>query len=312
MTVKINIWRGELPKWTVYNAIYGKDVGHASISVIDDKNPEDTIYISHRPQHKKPRNIWEKLLIILNIDASKKYAFGKSFTPKAEWISFNEDCQRRGRKPDNQIHILGLNESRIRKIYQKYLNNDLPEYENEYHIRKNNCSSIVVYFIRKGLGCPQESCDFCSNEMNQPDYEKQKSLASFLEDIGNLVNFVATSDAVRGFCFLVCILVILWLLLTDRITFSQIKQALSNRAFIEKLPRIFMLSGTILGTLVFLLFLPFSFVVFILKQSNLESHVIKSNKNKFWSPRTLEYFAEKIKIETEQNPPNLCWNFRRK
>ena len=43
MTVKINIWRGELPKWTVYNAIYGKDVGHASISVIDDKNPETMI-----------------------------------------------------------------------------------------------------------------------------------------------------------------------------------------------------------------------------------------------------------------------------
>ncbi|NES71218.1 MAG: hypothetical protein F6K24_41425 [Okeania sp. SIO2D1] len=304
MTVIINIWRGELPKWTVYNAIYGKDVGHASISVVDDKNPQDEIYISHRPQHKKPINIWEKLLVILNIDTSKKYAFGKSFTPKAEWISFNEDCQRRRRKPDNQIHILGLNESRIREFYKRYFNNNLPEYESQYHIRKNNCSTVVVYFIRKGLGCPQESCDFCSNEMNQPDHKKQKFLASSLQEINNLVNLFVASDEAKGCSVLVCILFVLWLLLTHRITVSQIIH------FIEKYSVYLKDLMLVLSLLVFLLFLPFSVVIFILKEGNLESHVIKSNKNKFWSPRTLEYFAEKVKIETEQNPPNLCWNFR--
>ena len=38
MTVIVNIWLGEIPQFTVWNGIRGKDVGHASILVLDDEN----------------------------------------------------------------------------------------------------------------------------------------------------------------------------------------------------------------------------------------------------------------------------------
>ncbi|NEQ36118.1 MAG: hypothetical protein F6K40_07400 [Okeania sp. SIO3I5] len=120
MTVIVNIWLGELPQFTVWNAIYGLNVGHGSMLVINDENPEDTIYISHRPHttdSEKSRANFN------NKDTSKRYALGDSFTPKAEWISFNEDCEKRGRKSDSKIKILGLNEDRIREFYKQYLNN---------------------------------------------------------------------------------------------------------------------------------------------------------------------------------------------
>ena len=92
MTVIINIWRGKLPQFTVWNAIYGKDVGHASMLVINDENPEDTIYISHRPQTTDSEKYKAKFT---NKDTSKKYALGDSFTPKSEWISFiQKDIKR--------------------------------------------------------------------------------------------------------------------------------------------------------------------------------------------------------------------------
>ncbi|GGA11121.1 hypothetical protein [Okeania sp. KiyG1] len=188
MTVIINIWRGKLPQFTGYNAIFGFNVGHASMLVFDDENPEDEIYISHRPQTvENHSNSRSKLN---NKDTSKQYTLGNNFTTKAEWISFNEDCDKRGRKPDSKIKILGLNEARIREFYRWYINNDLPEYESQYHTRKNNCSAVVAYFIRKGLGCTQESCNFCSTEMNQPDYKKQEFLASFLKYLGKLVQAI--------------------------------------------------------------------------------------------------------------------------
>ncbi|NEQ36119.1 MAG: hypothetical protein F6K40_07405 [Okeania sp. SIO3I5] len=174
MTVIVNIWLGELPQFTVWNAIYGLNVGHGSMLVINDENPEDTVYISHRPQTTDSENSKAKFH---NKDTSKQYALGDSFTPKAEWISFNEDCERRGRKPGNQIYILGLNESRIRKVYQKYLNNYLPKPASQYHLIKNNCCAVVVLFIRIGLSCLSYTfCDFCSAETNQPNSKHSSNI----------------------------------------------------------------------------------------------------------------------------------------
>ena len=167
MTVIVNIWRGELPQFTVWNAIYGKDVGHGSMLVINDENPEDTIYISHRPQTTDSGNSKTKFY---NKDTSKYYALGENFTPKARWISFDKDCDKRGRQPDSKIKILGLHEERIREFYRLYINNDLLECESQYHVIKNNCCAVVAYFIRKGLKCPeQECCYFCSAEENTPE-----------------------------------------------------------------------------------------------------------------------------------------------
>ena len=185
MTVIVNIWRGKLPQFSVWNAIYRQNVGHASMSVINDLNKEDTIYISHRPQAAYRSNYQEKS----NKDSSKKYALGNIFTPKAEQISFDEDCKRRGkkpgqvRKPDNQITISGLNEYRIREIYQKYLSNELPESESQYHVRKNNCSTVVAYFIRQGLECPEKvskSCMLCMLPTNQPNWRIRTGIMSCL------------------------------------------------------------------------------------------------------------------------------------
>ncbi|NEQ36117.1 MAG: hypothetical protein F6K40_07395 [Okeania sp. SIO3I5] len=131
------------------------------------------------------------------------------------------------------------------------MSNDLSESESQYHVRKNNCCAVVVYFIRKGLGCTQESCNFCSTETNQPDYKKQKFLALLLQSVGKLANFLDFSAYV------------------------------------------------------------FFLIVFLLKESNLENHIIRLSRNKFWSPKTLEHFATNVKIETEQNPSNLCLYFAR-
>ena len=265
MTVIVNIWRGKLPQFTVWNAIYGLNVGHASMLVIDDENPEDTIYISHRPQAvTNSSNSKAKL----NKDTSKKYALGDIFTPKAKPISFDEDCERRVKKPgqigkpNNQISISGLNEYQIREIYQQYLNNDLPESASQYHVRKNNCSTVVAYFIRQGLECPEKACNFCSAKSNQPDWKIQEFLLSAI-----FMRFVF------GF----------------------------SVPLIQKLgPKPWLVFGFIV-----IILLPFLiFVIF-----NLERDVIASN-NKFWSPRTIEYFAKKVKKRTNKNHSKLCFNLR--
>ncbi|GGA11107.1 hypothetical protein [Okeania sp. KiyG1] len=197
MTVIVNIWLGELPQFTVWNAIYGLNVGHGSMLVINDENPKDKIYISHRPQITYSGNSKAKFN---NKDTSKQYALGDSFTPKAEWISFDEDCDKRGRKPDSQIKILGLHEYRIREFYKWYFNNDLPEYESQYHVRKNNCCAVVAYFIRKGLKCPeQECCNFCSAEENTPEFFNVAS-GSIIDEtmqvtninMARIINFLVT------------------------------------------------------------------------------------------------------------------------
>mgnify|MGYP006254837415 FL=1 len=146
MTIVVNFWKGTLG-YTAYNAIYGLDVGHASMQVINNENPTDEIYISHHPRIKNS---------IPFLPNSPKYTslqsvIVDSFIPREKRISFRKDCDKRDSKPHKRIIIYGLNESRIRKFSQKYLKNDLSEQKTKYHFLKNNCCTVVAYLIGKGL-----------------------------------------------------------------------------------------------------------------------------------------------------------------
>ena len=277
MTVIVNIWRGKLPQFTVWNAIYGLNVGHASMLVIDDENPEDTIYISHRPQIiENSSNSGSKSN---NKDTSKKYALGDIFTQKAKPISFYEDCERRGkeagqvRQPDHKIKILALNEDRIRVFYKMYSDDKLPEEVCQYHILKNNCSTVVAYFLRKGLGCPEQTCDFCAVKTNQPKIKiKLFNPLNFflnlkflnLKKWQILVMFIVSKSLLSQFWFLVTIIILLYNILVAIIyLINWVIKILAN---------------------------PFVSIF------NFQKYLIVIfNSHRFWSPLTLEIFARKIK-----------------
>lgn len=163
MTVIINFWKGTLG-YTAYNAIYGLDVGHVSMQVINDRNPKDEIYISHHPKVKNSINFWPNS----NKYASLQSIITNRFIPRAKPTSFEKDCERRDGKPNHKIVIYSLNESRIREFYQKYLKNDLSVEKTKYHFLKNNCCTVVAYFICKGLDSKNNS-KFCSPSRYQTD-----------------------------------------------------------------------------------------------------------------------------------------------
>ncbi|MGD1701234.1 hypothetical protein [Dapis sp. BLCC M229] len=126
------------------------------MEVINDRNPKDKIYISHHPKIKNS---------IAFLPNAQKYAslqsiIVDSFIPRKKHISFEKDCDRRDSKPNNKIVIYGLNESRIREFYQKYLQNDLSEEKTKDHFLKNNCCTVVAYFICKGLDCFKKTLSF--------------------------------------------------------------------------------------------------------------------------------------------------------
>ncbi|NEO94194.1 MAG: hypothetical protein F6K56_29955, partial [Moorea sp. SIO3G5] len=171
MSIIVHIWTGEMPKMAMLNAIYGGNVGHASITIVDLQNERKPIYISHRP--KVPRI--DPRIDIINVsevekDESKKYVL-KGYAPKAEPISFKKDCDLRKRKPDIEMYMSSsyLNISRMILYSEKYLQNELPEPECLYHIGKNNCCSVVVNIIRQGLNCPsiKKTCGICKKGSNQ-------------------------------------------------------------------------------------------------------------------------------------------------
>ncbi|MEB3340477.1 hypothetical protein [Okeania sp.] len=177
MTVIINFWKGTLRDNT-YNAIYGLDVGHVSMFVINDKNPKDEIYISHHPKVQNSKAFWQNS----NKSASLQSIITDTFLPRAKPISFQKDCDRRDSKPHKKVVLYGLNESRIRKFYQKYLNNDLSDKITKYHFIKNNCCTVVAYFICKGLNCSEKNSKFCSPSRYQND--------SFFIDNSNIEKFI--------------------------------------------------------------------------------------------------------------------------
>ena len=164
MTVIINFWKGTLG-YTAYNAIYGLDVGHASMQVINNKNPKDEIYISHNPKIKN------SIAFLPNSrkDLSLESIVADSFIPREKHISFEKDCDNRDSKPNNKIVIYGLNESPIIKFSQKYLNNDLSKEKTKYHFIKNNCCTVIVYLISKGLDRNQKNSKLCSPSSYQTD-----------------------------------------------------------------------------------------------------------------------------------------------
>ena len=268
MTVIVNIWRGKLPQFSVWNAIYRQNVGHASMSVINDLNKEDTIYISHRPQAAYRSNYQEKS----NKDSSKKYALGNIFTPKAEQISFDEDCKRRGKEPgqvrqaDHQITISGLNEDRIRVFYKMYCNDELHKEECQYHILKNNCSTVVAYFLRKGLRCPEQTCNFCAAQTNQPIIKIK---------LFNPLNFLLRLNIWQ----------ILFILFASPVALFVLGTILFYNLLV---PIIYLIAWVIK-----ILANPFVSIF------NFQNYlIVLCNFNRFWSPLTLEIFARKIQQNT--------------
>jgi len=51
------------------------------------------------------------------------------YCEKGSPISYQEDCKKRGRSPDNTFTINGLNESAMLDYYSLYIRGDLPKDE---------------------------------------------------------------------------------------------------------------------------------------------------------------------------------------
>lgn len=160
MTVKVYIWKGTDPDLTVYNMM--GDVGHASMEIIDETKFLKKIYISHRPKstsdaHSTTHN---------SPSRNNKDLVGYALKPSAErekddQLTFEKErVQIRKREPDVVIEINGLNENKMRELYEEYYHDRLDF--SKYHIKNHNCSKVVASFIRAGLGCSQESyCSLC-------------------------------------------------------------------------------------------------------------------------------------------------------
>jgi hypothetical protein len=167
MSVEVYIWYGDLRDSTVLNGLLRQNVGHASMMIIEDTNPSKRIYISHRP--KSPH----EYQVLTRKDNSKKY-YKEDFCDKASPISLEDECENKGREYDEKIELFGLDEIKIKKSYEDYLNGGLPENRNQYHILENNCCSMIVYFLRKGLKCSNNLCSKCDPSNCLPDKEEIK------------------------------------------------------------------------------------------------------------------------------------------
>jgi hypothetical protein len=168
MSVEVYIWYGDLRNSTVLNGLFRKNVGHASMMIIEDSDPSKRIYISHRP--KLPHEYQS----LTSKDDSKKY-YKEDFCDKALPISLADECKIRGKEYDEKIELFGLNEINIRKCHEKYLKGLLPESRGQYHILENNCCSTIAYFLREGLNCSKKLCVKCIPSSNLPDKQEIKS-----------------------------------------------------------------------------------------------------------------------------------------
>jgi len=205
MNVLIHIWKGEMPRMAVFNAIYATGVGHASISII--KNEKDFVYISHRPKSLTTG--------ITDRDDSKKYVL-KDYAPKASPISFKEDCEIRKREPDIVIKISGeyLNISRMLLYYEKYLKNHLPKSECYYHVIHNNCCSVVYNFIRQGLNCKnlEKKCYKCEKTKVQNGHQRDLYATGLIILAGYLVGWFTSLIPTSIISLIYLVLAILGLL----------------------------------------------------------------------------------------------------
>ncbi|MBH8565563.1 hypothetical protein I8748_25890 [Nostoc sp. CENA67] len=190
MTVKVYIWNGKFTNHQrIRDAIWNPkaDVGHAAMIIIDDNHLQDTIYISHRPGDD-------------SLDTINNYKRGIPIN-KLKKIDFQEDCNLAKSQPNITLEISGLNEYRMRQLYNLYKltiddfkTKELYEEHQiknkliiaDYHIQWSNCCTVVAYFIKEGLKCPYQSyCSFCSPLENISSERKiQHSLARLLPVAG--------------------------------------------------------------------------------------------------------------------------------
>ncbi|MCG6133871.1 MAG: hypothetical protein MET45_04295 [Nostoc sp. LLA-1] len=183
MTVKVYIWKGNLPKYTVYSELITGTTGHASLEIIDDSKQLENVYISHRLQiihSDKKFTLWNKFKAFV-LEPAKS---------KASFISYRDECIKRKSQPDVEIEIPGLNENNMRKLAVPYLNDEI--LLSKYHIHWNNCCKVVAYFIKKGLECSNGNyCSFCNPRMY---LEKGRGLVSIiLLFVGGIVVWIYRS-----------------------------------------------------------------------------------------------------------------------
>jgi hypothetical protein len=279
MSIEIYIWRGEMPNQTVWNGILRKKtVGHASMKIISEVNSSCT-YISHRPKNSSS--------IQSERDDSKIYLF-EDYYEAASIISFEEECNNRG-LPHESIRILGLDEDRIEEYYQKYLIGELDD-RGKYHVIKNNCCSVVVFFLRVGLICPKSSCNKCNPSENIPD-----------KHLGETKNrmpavFVALKDTLVG-----AVLLKLYFVYTHN---QEAITYLLSRTGMTLLASLFILRSAARPTYKLLFNVEYNtairsplFGVFnlLMFKGNLDSNP----SNEFWSPISLGFFANRLKNRKE-------------
>ncbi|MDZ8108161.1 MAG: hypothetical protein RM338_21405 [Nostoc sp. DedQUE12a] len=303
MTVKVYIWKGTNPDLTVYN-VRG-NVGHVSMQ-ISDESESKKIYISHRPPESPnppsespspPRRDSKDLL---------KYAIeppaerNKNITSEGKNLTFEEERDGiREREPDATIEIKGLDETQMRAFYKDYDDNQLEI--SKYHIKSSNCSTVVATFIKTGLKCPRDKiCPFCAPNHNVGKHRPGRLWK--LAGTTGLIVFVVRSCVSSG-----------------RYEYEQDQKQDYNNKIEEQfrqpvdpntgyrrieLPPSNQFDG--FSLLLGLIALLIGFSWFLSVVFDIELFSVGWTKGKFWSPQTVEIFANKVREHASQQPEKLC------
>ncbi|MBD0265465.1 MAG: hypothetical protein ICV78_22915 [Tolypothrix sp. Co-bin9] len=303
MTVKVYIWKGTNPDLSVYN-VRG-DVGHVSIQICNETKLNNTVYVSHRPgganpdpestdsastSPNPPRRNSKDLL---------KYAM-KPPAEREKNITFEYECNViRKREPDVTIEIKGLDETRMRELWQEYDSNKLEI--SKYHIKTSNCSKAVATFLQAGLKCPRDKiCPFCAPNHNVG--KRRPGRLWKLAGTTGLIVFVVRS------CFS-----------SGRYEYEQErKQDYYNKIEEQfqhpvdpntgyrriELPPSNQFDG--FSLLLGLIALAIGFLWFLSVLFDIELFSAGWTKGKLWSPQTVEIFGNKVREHASQQPEKLC------
>ncbi|MBD2770639.1 hypothetical protein [Iningainema tapete] len=298
MTVKVYIWKGTNPDFSVYNGVLPNkgNVGHVAIHILDDTKSNDDIYISHRPGtggKKGDRNLPQWIYVLFPP------------APRAENITFEQDCEKRieDKNPKGEPHAIipinGLDENQMRALWREYTSNKLEI--SKYHLRTSNCSRAVATFLQAGLKCPKNKmCFFCAANHNVA-----KSRARRL--------WITTgSIALVVFVTRTCVS-------SERIDYQKKLRSDYYRKIKEQyqqpvdpntgyrrieLPPENQFDGQILWLMFLASVIGLSWFVSVF--FDIELFSVGFNKGKLWSPQTVEIFANKTREHVSQQPKKLC------
>lgn len=272
MTVKVYIWKGTNPDLSVYN-VRG-DVGHASIQILDETKSNDIIYISHRPKEE------EKSSDIPDTSTSpskrnNKDLFKYARKPPAEREKYKQD------KQDKQDFTFETERDEIRKrepdvvIEIKGLDESrMREFWKEY---SNDKLDISYYHIKKS-NCSKIVASFLRVGLRCPQ-DSYCSLCVPVENVGQRRTWVYFIIFGIGF----------WLI-RYKLWFDR--NSANTNFFIN---------------LIFSLVLIFPVVMWFFIPIDAEYVLLmKLSQKDFWSPQTLERFANKVKEHTSKISQKMC------